>query len=108
MSEHTYEELSRMTVAQMREIAKELEHDAVRGHSTMHKEHLLQALCTALGIEAHEHHEVVGVDKSAIKAKIRKLKANRVAALEARDRAQLKRVRRQIRHLKRRVHKATV
>ncbi len=103
---HTYEELKAMTVAQLREVAKES--GEVRGYSSMHKEHLLHAICQALGLEEHVHHEVKGIDKAAIKVKIRELKAERDKHLEARDRVQLKRVRRKIHRLKRRIHKATV
>ncbi len=106
--EHTFEELSKTTVAQLRKIASGLENEALRGYSTMHKEQLVEALCTALGIEAHQHHEVVGVDKKTIKAQIRKLKLDRDAALGAHDRKQLKAIRRQIRRLKHRLRKATV
>lgn len=105
---HTYEELHKMTVAQLRDVAQEIEHDAVSGYSTMHKEHLLPALCEALGIEAHEHHEVVGIDKAAVKAKIRELKVERDKALAAGDHKMLKRHRRRIRGLKRKIRKATV
>jgi len=105
---HTYEELSKKTVEQLREIAKELEHPAVQGYSQMNKEHLLPALCKALGIEAHGHHHVVGVDKTAIKKRLRELKGAREKALEARDHQKLKQVRREIHHLKRRVRAATV
>ena len=104
--EHTYEELHKKTVAQLREIAKELDHEAVRGYSTMHKEHLVPAICEALGIEAHVHHEVVGVNKSKIKAKIRKLKADRQKALDAHDSKELKKVRREIHGLKRKLRRA--
>ncbi len=51
--EHTFEELHKKTVADLREIAAGIEHDALHGHTTMHKDPLLKALCTALGIEAH-------------------------------------------------------
>ena len=102
---HTYEELKAMTVAQLREVAKETD---LHGYSSMHKEHLLHALCETLGIEEHVHHEVRGIDKAAIKAKIKELKAQRDAALEAKDRVMLKRARRKIHRLKRRIHKATV
>lgn len=105
---HTWEELHGMTVAQLREIAAGIEHDAVHGYSTMHKEHLLPALCEALDIEAHAHHEVVGLDKRAVKARIRELKAERDAALESKDSRAVKRARRRIRRLKRKIRRATV
>jgi DNA-binding IclR family transcriptional regulator len=99
---HTYHELKDKTIQELREIAKGVEqHDAVQGYSQMNKEHLLPALCRALGIPVHEHAEVVGIDKPAIKAKMRELKAKREAALEAKDHATLKSVRRQIHSLNR-------
>lgn len=104
---HTYEELKHKTVADLRELAKGIDHEAVQGYTQMNKEHLLGALAKALGLQ-HEHHDVVGVDKSSIKARIRELKTQRAAALDAHDRAQLKVVRRTIHRLKRRIHKATV
>jgi DNA-binding IclR family transcriptional regulator len=106
--EHSFDELKKKTVAQLREIAAEVEHDAVHGYTTMHKADLLLALCTALGIEAHEHHEVVGIDKGTLKARIRGLKAERAAALEAGDYARLKILRRQMHRLKRKIRRATV
>ena len=105
---HSYEELRDMTVAQMRDLAQGVEHEAVSGYSTMHKEQLLTALCTAFGIEAHAHHEVVGIDKAAIKAQIRALKSERQKALDAGDSTQLKRLRRQIHRLKRKIRRATI
>jgi hypothetical protein len=104
---HTYEELKHKTVAELREIAKGIEHDAVQGYTQMNKGHLLIAISNALGIQ-HEHHDVVGVDKAGIKVRIRELKTKRQAALEAHDHAQLKMVRRTIHRLKRQIHKATV
>jgi hypothetical protein len=105
---HTYEELKHTRVVDLREIAKGIDHEAVKGYSTMHKDDLVRALCTALEIEAHAHHEVVGIDKKSIKARIRKLKAKRDEAVEAQDRVQLKRIRRRIHRLKRSIHRATV
>lgn len=107
MAELTFEQLRHKTVAELRDIAKGIQHDAVQGYTQMNKEHLLVALSNALGIQ-HEHHSVVGVDKSSIKARIRELKVQRASALEAHDNAQLKVVRRTIHRLKRRIHKATV
>jgi lipoate-protein ligase A len=106
--EHTFEELKKKTVADLREIAKDIEHEALKGRSTMHKEQLLKALCEALGIESHEHHEAIGIDKSAIKAQIKKLKVERDAALEARNHKQLKLTRRKIHRLKRAIRRAMV
>jgi hypothetical protein len=103
----TYEELKHKTVAELREIAKDIEHEAVQGYTQLNKEHLLVAISNALGLK-HEHHDVVGVDKSSIKARMRELKTKREAALAAHDHAQLKVVRRTLHRLKRRIHKATV
>jgi len=96
---HTYEELKGKTIAELREIAKDVSHDAVQGYSQMNKDHLLPALCQALGIDTYEHHAAVGIDKPAIKAKIRELKKQRDAALEGSDHIQLKSIRRQIHRL---------
>ncbi len=105
---HTYEELHAMTAAQLREIAAGIDHDAVHGYSTMHKEHLLPAICAALGIEAHEHHEVVGLDKRVVKARIRELKRERDLAVESGDAEALRRARRRIHRLKRKIRRATI
>ena len=104
---YTYEQLKHMTLADLREIAKGSEHEAVQGYTQMNKEHLVGALAKALGIQ-HTHHDVVGIDKASIKARIRQLKTQRAAAIEAHDHAQLKTVRRTIHRLKRQIYKATV
>jgi DNA-binding IclR family transcriptional regulator len=105
--EYTFEQLKHKTVVELREIAKGIEHEAVQGYTQLNKEHLLVAISKALGIK-HEHHDVVGVDKAAIKSRIRELKRRRDEALSAHDHAQLKVVRRTIHRLKRQIHKATV
>jgi hypothetical protein len=107
MAEYTYEQLKHKTVTDLREIAKGIDHEAVKGYTQLNKEHLLVAISKALGIK-HEHHDVVGVDKAGIKAQIKELKKKREEALSAHDHAQLKVVRRTIHRLKRRIHKATV
>ena len=104
---YTYEQLKHMTLADLREIAKGNENEIVQGYTQMNKEHLVGALAKALGIQ-HTHHDVVGIDKASIKARIRELKTQRAAAINAHDHAQLKVVRRTIHRLKRRIHKATV
>jgi hypothetical protein len=104
---HTIEELKHKTVVELRDIAKGLDHEAVQGYTQLNKEHLITALAKALGIQ-HVHHDVVGVDKASIKARIRELKNKRAAALAAHDHKELKMVRRTIHRLKRQIHKATV
>jgi hypothetical protein len=95
----TYEELKTKTVAELRDLAKGISHDAVLGYTQMHKDQLLRALCRALGIDSHEHHQVVGIDKSTLKAQMRALKKERDTALEAHDREQLALVRRKLHRL---------
>ena len=56
----------------------------------------------------HVHHQVKGLNKSELKVKIRDLKKQRDGALAAHNHEQLKMVRREIHHLKRMIHRATV
>ena len=101
---YSYHDLKAKTIQQLREIAKGVTNqEAVQGYSQMNKDHLLPALCTALGISLHEHYAVVGIDKPAIKAKMHELKAQRDAALAAHDGVALKSVRRQIHRLNRQI-----
>ena len=92
---HTYEELKKKTVAELRELASTLQHEAVQGYTQLNKEHLLPALCKALGIEAHEHHAAIDAQKSIIKAQMREIKAAAEKAREAHDYETLHRLRRQ-------------
>ena len=104
MADYAYEDLKHKTVAELREIAKDVDHEAVHGYSQLNKEHLLPALCAALGIETHEHHEIVGdFDKAAVKAKLRALKVERDAALAAGDHAAARAVRRHRHRLTRQI-----
>ena len=105
---YTYHELRHKTLAELRDIAKGIEHEAVQGYTQLNKEHLAIAICKALNIDIHEHHDVVGIDKAEIKSRIKALKTKRNAALVAHDHAELKRARRSIHRLKRQIHKATV
>jgi hypothetical protein len=105
---HTYEELKAMKVAQLREIADGIQHEALAGHSTMHKDKLLPALCHALGIEDHVHHEVVGLNKQEVKAQIKALKKKRADALAAKDKKVFKETLREIHRLKNKLRRATV
>jgi len=101
---HSYEELKKKTIVELREIAKGVENqEAVQGFSQLNKEHLLPALCKALGIDTYGHHHVEGIDKAGIKAKMRELRKQRDAALEQHDHDVLKSVRRQIHRLNRQI-----
>src|SRR5262249_12643514 len=87
----TFEKLRHKTVAELRDIAKGIEHEAVQGYTQMNKEHLIPAICRALGIDTHAHHHAAtGFDKGALKARMRKLREERAEALEAHDSARLK------------------
>jgi hypothetical protein len=100
----TYEELQKKTVAELREIATGIDHEAVQGHTQMHKEHLIPAICKALGIDTHAHHHVVaGFDKSKIKARIQALKAERERALQSHDHERLHALRRELHSLNHRI-----
>lgn len=105
---HSYEELKKRTVAELREIAAGIEHEAVKGHTQMHKTELLAALCKALGIDMLEHHHVEGIDKAAVRAQIRQLKKTRDEALATHDPSRLKQARRELHRLKRQVRRAMV
>ena len=105
----SYEELQKKTVAELREIAKGLTHEAVQGYSQMNKEHLLPALCEALGIEAHTHHHLAdGFDKFAVKARMKALKAERQKAVEAHDGEKAHALRRELHRLNHRIRANTV
>ena len=105
---HTYKELKHKTVAQLREIASGIEHEAVKGHTQLNKDHLIKAICTALNIDTFEHHVAKGVDKTGIKAQIKKLKAKRESAIEKKDYIELKNIRNQIKTFKKQLRKAVV
>src|SRR5713101_5092770 len=55
---YTHHELKHKTLAELRDIAKDIEHDAIQGYTQLNKEHLVVALCKALNIDMHEHHQV--------------------------------------------------
>jgi hypothetical protein len=105
---HTYEELKHMTVAKLREIAKGVEHEAVKGYTQLNKDHLLVALCKGLGIDAHAHHHAVGEDKAKFKSRIQELKKKRDELLASKSRDGLSPLLREIHSLKRRLRRAMV
>jgi hypothetical protein len=105
---YTFDELKKMTVVQLREIAKGNEHEELKGYTQLNKDHLITALCKALNVPMHAHHEAQGIDKARFKTKIKELQKERAAALEAHDHAKLKAVRRHIHRLNHYIRRATV
>lgn len=101
-----FHQLRLMTIEQLREVAEGVE--GLTGYTQMRKHELLRHICEHLHIPMHEHRDVVGVEKGPIRKRIKELKIQRDAALEARDRGELKRVRREIHRMKRRIRRATV
>ena len=99
----TYEDLKKKTVAELRDLAKGLTHEAVQGYTQMNKEHLVPALCKALGIEHAHHHVETGFDKSKIKVRMRMLRAECDNALEAHDSVKLKAIRSELHALNHRI-----
>ena len=105
---HTYEDLKKKKVAELREIAKGLEHEAVKGYTQLNKDHLLKALCAALGVDMHAHHHAEGIDKQKVKTRINELKKKRDEILASTDRSGLRPVLREIHGLKHALRRATV
>jgi hypothetical protein len=91
---HTFEELKKKTIAELRDIAKDIEHEAVQGYTQLNKEHLLPALCKALGIDTHAHHAAALAEKAAVKAKMREINAKKASALESGDHDLVRQLRR--------------
>jgi hypothetical protein len=97
---YTFEELNKMTVIDLRKIADGIDHEAVQGHITMHKDKLVHAICTAFGIDSHLHHQAKIVGKTSMKLEIRNLKKKRSDAVASKDYVQLKDIRQHIHDLK--------
>ena len=93
------QELKKKTIAELRDLAKDMQHEAVQGYTQMNKEHLLPALCKALGLDAHEHHAAAAAEKGAIKARMRELKDGCEKARSDGDHERLRDLRRQYHHL---------
>src|SRR5260221_12384797 len=87
---HTFPELKSKALAELREIAAGIEHEAVKGYTQLNKDHLLAALCKALNIDMPVHHEVKGVDKTAIKTKTGEGKKKPAEGPAAKDRGERK------------------
>ncbi len=106
MADYTFDQLKHLTVVELRKIASGVKHDAVQGYTQLNKEHLLKALCEALSIPMHAHHDVLGLDKAAVKAQLKALKTKRDEAIGAHDAAALKAIRRTRHRLNRKIRRA--
>ena len=106
--DYTFEDLKHKKVNELRDIAKEMDNEEVQGYTQLNKEHLLEAICHALHIDMHVHHEVVGVDKKTIKSQIKELKKQRDEAISSKKPDELIRIRKKIRTLKKTLRKATL
>jgi DNA-binding IclR family transcriptional regulator len=100
---HTYEDLKKKSLAELREIAKDLQHDAVQGYTQMNKDHLLPAVCQALGIDMHVHHGAHAASLSGVRHRMKELKAKRQAAVDAHDHDTLRAIRREYHRLNHRL-----
>lgn len=82
---YTYDTLKTKTLADLRELARTLPHDAIQGYTQMNKEHLLPEICKALGIDTFEHHAAALAQKGGIRAQMEAIKSQRAGALAAGD-----------------------
>jgi hypothetical protein len=101
--------LEKMTVHELREIAKEI--PDVTGVTGMKKEHLLEIIKKHRGIEddkpvKHKAVAKVAMTVQELKHRIIKFKADRKAAVEKRDKKRATILRRRINRLKKRIRKA--
>jgi hypothetical protein len=100
-----WHELNKHRVADLRDMMKK-NAPQIQGVLSWKKEQLVAEVAQLLGIEK-PHKVIEGIDKTAVKARIKKQRELRLAALEAKDSAQLKRARRKIHRLKRQLRRAT-
>jgi len=100
---YTIEELKHKTLADLRDIAKGIEHEAVQGYTQLNKEHLLPAICKALGIEHSHHHVEAGFDKSELKMRMKMLRVELDKSLEAHDSAKRRAIRSELHALNHRI-----
>ena len=96
--------LDKMTAKELREVAKEI--PEITGVHGMVKADLLQAIKMARGIEEEKVTPTTSKAALSIKKKIRALKLERRAALEAKDKKMAKIYRRRISRLKKKSRRA--
>ncbi len=101
---YTFPELKHKVLAELREIAEGITPE-VQGYTQMNKDHLLEAICKALNIDMHVHHVATGIDKQAVKSKIREWKKKRNDAHASGDRGALRAALDHIHHFKHELRK---
>jgi hypothetical protein len=100
-------ELQKLTVTKLREMA--MEYEDITDASGMTKEQLQDVLCEKLGIEKEEVIEhKAGVDTTALKKKIKELKAQAQQAATSGDKVMAKRYRRQAHRANRTLKKSVI
>lgn len=97
-----WHDLHKMKVTELREMAREKL--SLEGASGLHKDELVAKLAEAMGIP-RPHKVVDAEDKTAIKQRIRALKAERDAAIAAHDAERLRVARRRIHAEKGKLHR---
>lgn len=98
-------DLEKMTVTKLREEAAKFED--VKGVSGMKKDQLIDIMCEKLDIHRPKK-QIEGIDKSALKARLRDLKAKRSQAETNHDHEALAEIRRRIKTYKRSIRRHTV
>jgi hypothetical protein len=98
--------LDKMTALELRDIARKI--PGVDGVHAMKKQQLLEVVKKARGIEDEEPAKKIAkeIDVKALKEKIARLKVEKAAAREAKDRQKVDVIRRRINRLKKRTRKA--
>ena len=86
---NTFADLKAKTLAELKEVAAGLT-PPVEGYTQMNKDHLIEAICKQLNIDMHVHHVVKGIDKGAVKTKIKEWQKKRDEALASHDRESLR------------------
>lgn len=99
-----WHELNKHRVADLRDMMKQ-KAPQVQGVLSWKKEQLVDEVAQLLGIEK-PHKVIEGLDKTAVKARIKVQRGLRDQALEAKDPKQLKRARRKIHRLKRKLRRS--
>jgi hypothetical protein len=99
-----WHELQKKRVADLRDIMKE-KAPQIQGVLSWKKDMLVEEVAKLLEIEK-PHKVIEGIDKTAVKVKIRAHRKLRDEALQAKDPAKLKFERRKIHRLKRRLRRA--